>query len=100
MTPSLICIVKSKGCHSKSCDITTIITPQRKRELNMSTMEKKEKNGVAKIRERFFERLKNWKPSPELEEVIKQKSPEPKKDDVNLPEKKIARPSRENEADL
>ncbi len=35
----------------------------------------KETNPVAYIRERFFEKLRNWRPGPELIEATRQRSP-------------------------
>jgi hypothetical protein len=67
----------------------------------MNPEEKKEKSGVAKIRERFQERMRNWKPSPELEEAIKQKKPLEEGDKTaDQPQRKIANPKRREDLDL
>lgn len=62
----------------------------------------KDKKPVAYARERFFEKLRNWKPSPELEEAIKQKKPiEEDKKPAEEPKKKIAGPPKSrNDLDL
>ncbi len=61
---------------------------------------KKELTGVAKIRERYFERRRNWKPSPELEEVTREKKPSVQKKDQEQPEKKIAHINQREDLDL
>lgn len=61
----------------------------------------KEKNPVAYAREKHRERLKNWRPSPELEDAIKEKKPAENKDEAEKqPEKKIARPKPREGLDL
>lgn len=45
------------------------------RGLFMESKDNKEKSGVAKLRERFYEIKRKIKPSPELEEAVRQKKP-------------------------
>lgn len=66
----------------------------------MESNEMKPKTAVAKIRERFYERMRNWMPSPELKEAIKQKKPAEEKDQEEQPKKKIALPKRPEDLDL
>ena len=66
-----------------------------------SKKEDKEKNPVAYIRERFFEKLRNWRPSPELVEATKQKTPiKEKETDEKASKKRIARQNPKENLDL
>ena len=58
------------------------------------------KNPVAILRERFLEKLRNWKPSPELEDAIREKKPAEKNDKTEQPLKKIARQKPREDLDL
>lgn len=61
---------------------------------------KKEINGVAKLRERFYEIKRNIKLPTELAETLKQRDPLQKKNDEAIDEKKIASPKPREDLDL
>jgi len=67
----------------------------------MESNEKKSKNGVARLREHFYEIKKNIKISPELEEATHQKKPtEKKENELSDDQRKIALPKRDQDLDL
>lgn len=69
----------------------------------MESNEKKQKTGIARLRERFWEIKRNIRISPELEEATRQRKPEakPKENGEDQGDrKKIARPNRDKDLDL
>ena len=66
----------------------------------MESNDNNEKSGVAKLRELFYEIKRKQKPSPELEEAVRDKTP---RKEIAAPEadkKKIAKPNPREGLDL
>lgn len=57
----------------------------------MDTNENDEKNPVAKLREKFFEKKKNRTPSQEIIDTFKKEN-EPASDEKTDPDKRVAKP--------
>lgn len=66
----------------------------------MESNVKKPKNGVARLRERFFEIKRNIKITPELEDAVKGTRPSDEKKESGKTQKKIAAPKTLGDLDL
>ena len=65
----------------------------------MESNEKK-KSGVAALRDLFYEIKRKQKPSPELEDAVKQKKPLTEKNESDKDRRKIATPKLHEDLDL